>query len=65
MPAHMKEQVVKTKTRPDFSKQLISDIRWLLWAVTMGGPALDGAWGGVLVLSEHGQVRPPGGRHHF
>ena len=37
MPAHMKEQVVRTKTRPDFSKQLISDIRWLLWAVTLGG----------------------------
>lgn len=37
MAAHMKEQVVKTKTRPDFSKQLISDIRWLLWAVTLGG----------------------------
>ncbi|ANU55023.1 hypothetical protein I5Q82_04745 [Acutalibacter muris] len=37
MAAHMKEQVVKTKTRPDFSKKLISDIRWLLWAVTLGG----------------------------
>ena len=37
MATHMKEQVVKVKTRPDFSKQLISDIRWLLWAVTLGG----------------------------
>ena len=37
MAAHMKEQVVKVKTWPDFSKQLISDIRWLLWAVTLGG----------------------------
>ncbi len=37
MAAHMKEQVAKTKTRPDFSKKLISDIRWLLWAVTLGG----------------------------
>lgn len=37
MAAHMKEQAVKTKTRPDFSKRLISDIRWLLWAVTIGG----------------------------
>jgi len=37
MAAHMKEQVVKVKTRPDFSKQLISDIRWILWAVTIGG----------------------------
>lgn len=42
MAAHMKEQVVKTKTRPDFSKQLISDIRWLLWAVTLGGLLLAG-----------------------
>ena len=30
MAAHMKARVVKVKTRPDFSKQLISDIRWLL-----------------------------------
>lgn len=30
MPAYMKEQTIKVKTRPDFSKQLISDIRWLL-----------------------------------
>ncbi len=42
MAAHMKEQVAKTKTRPDFSKQLISDIRWLLWAVTLGGLLLAG-----------------------
>ena len=42
MAAHMKEQAVKTKTRPDFSKQLISDIRWLLWAVTLGGLLLAG-----------------------
>ena len=42
MAAHMKEQIVKTKTRPDFSKQLIADIRWLLWAVTMGGLLLAG-----------------------
>ncbi len=41
MAAHMKE-VVKGKTRPDFSKQLISDIRWLLWAVTLGGLLLAG-----------------------
>ena len=26
----------------DFSKQLISDIRWLLWAVTTGGLLLAG-----------------------
>lgn len=25
------------KSGPDFSKRLISDIRWLLWAVTIGG----------------------------
>lgn len=42
MASHMKEQVVRTKTRPDFSKQLISDIRWLLWAVTLGGLLLAG-----------------------
>ena len=42
MAAHMKEQAVKVKTRPDFSKQLISDIRWLLWAVTIGGLLLAG-----------------------
>ena len=42
MAAHMKEQVAKTKTRPDFSKQLISDIRWLLWTVTLGGLLLAG-----------------------
>ena len=37
MAAHMKARVAKVKIRPDFSKQLISDIRWLLWAVTIGG----------------------------
>ena len=42
MAAHMKARVVKVKTRPDFSKQLISDIRWLLWAVTIGGLLLAG-----------------------
>ena len=42
MAARMEEQVVKTKTRPDFSKQLISEIRWLLWAVTLGGLLLAG-----------------------
>ena len=30
MASHMKERTIKVKTRPDFSKQLISDIRWLL-----------------------------------
>lgn len=27
----------KTKKKLDYSKQLISDVRWLLWAVTLGG----------------------------
>lgn len=34
MAAHMKDP---RKPGPDFSKRLISDIRWLLWAVTIGG----------------------------
>lgn len=42
MAAHMKHQAVKAKPRTDFSKQLISDIRWLLWAVTIGGLLLAG-----------------------
>ena len=42
MAAHMKARVAKVKIRPDFSKQLISDIRWLLWAVTIGGLLLAG-----------------------
>ena len=42
MASHMKERTIKVKTRPDFSKQLISDIRWLLWAVTIGGLLLAG-----------------------
>lgn len=42
MAARMKERVVKTKARPDFSKQLISDIRWLLWAVTLEDLLLAG-----------------------
>ena len=39
MPAHMKEQ---PKPKRGYSKQLISDIRWLLWAVTLGGLLLAG-----------------------
>lgn len=27
----------KQKKKLDYSKQLISDVRWLLWAVTLGG----------------------------
>ena len=42
MAAHMKARVAKVKIRPDFSKQLISDILWLLWAVTIGGLLLAG-----------------------
>lgn len=42
MAAHMKEGSAQPKSRPDFSKQLISDIRWLLWAVTIGGLLLAG-----------------------
>lgn len=42
MAAHMKENATLPKTRTDFSKQLISDIRWLLWAVTIGGLLLAG-----------------------
>lgn len=34
MAAHMKDP---KKPGPDFSKRLISDIRRLLWAVTIGG----------------------------
>ena len=39
MAAHMKEQ---PKPKRGYSKQLISDIRWLLWAVTLGGLLLAG-----------------------
>lgn len=32
----------KLKEQPEFSKKLISDIRWLLWVVTVGGILLAG-----------------------
>lgn len=38
----MKLFIIEKKTGPklNFSKKLINDIRWLLWAVTLGGIAL-------------------------
>lgn len=31
---------VKQKKKPEYSKKLVSDIRWLLWTVTIGGIVL-------------------------
>jgi hypothetical protein len=33
---------IERREKREFSKQLVSDIRWLLWAVTLGGLALAG-----------------------
>ena len=30
----------RPRKKPEYSKRLVSDIRWLLWAVTLGGLAL-------------------------
>ena len=64
-------KVTKEK-KPEYSKRLVSDIRSLLWVVTVGGlllaaycihkgytGSLDSARRCVLVLSEYGQVGPP------
>ncbi len=40
MPASKKKRTVKKKKRLDYSKKLISDIRSLLWIVTVGGLVL-------------------------
>jgi len=35
-----KKKGSKRRKKLDYSKQLISDIRWLLWVITIGGLAL-------------------------
>lgn len=35
MASHLRKKTSHKKR--DYSKQLISDVRWLLWAVTLGG----------------------------
>lgn len=37
MAAHLKKKTSRSRKVFDYSKQMISDVRWLLWVVTLGG----------------------------